>query len=69
MPSSDAFTQLPKQNISTMQMLNAIRVAAVNANNPGTITYDPFEVLVPSYISTMQMLDAIRRAIEGEVQT
>lgn len=69
MSSSDAFTQLPKASISTMQMLNAIRVAAVNANHPGTITYDPFEVLVPQHISTMQMLDAIRLAIEGEVQS
>jgi len=52
-----------------MQMLNAIRVAAVNANHPGTITYDPFKVLVPQYISTMQMLNAIRLALEGEVQS
>lgn len=52
-----------------MQMLNAVRVAAVNANHPGTITYDPFEVLVPQHISAMQMLNAIRLALEGEIQS
>jgi hypothetical protein len=52
-----------------MQMLNAVRVAAVNANHPGTITYDPFKVLVPQNISAMQMLNAIRLALEGEIQS
>lgn len=66
--SSEAFDTLPPTN-STMQMLNAVRVAAVNANHPGAITYDPFTVLVPSSISAMQMLNAIRLALEGELQS
>ena len=66
--SSEAFNTLPPTT-STMQMLNAVRVAAVNSNYPGTITYDPFDVLVPQHISAMQMLNAIRLAIEGEIQS
>jgi len=66
--SSDAFTTLPPTN-NLMQMLNAVRVAAVNANHPGAITYDPFTVLVPQQISTMQMLNAIRLALDGELQS
>jgi hypothetical protein len=66
--SSEAFDTLPPTS-NTMQMLNAVRVAAVNANHPGTITYDPFKVLVPQNISAMQMLNAIRLALEGEIQS
>lgn len=66
--SSAAFTTLPPTT-HLMQMLNALRVAAVNANYPGSITYDPFTTGVPAHISVMQMLEAIRLAIEGEVQT
>jgi len=66
--SSEAFTTFPPTD-NFMQMLNAVRVAAVNANHPGAITYDPFDVLVPQRISTMQMLNAIRLALEGELQS
>lgn len=66
--SSQAFTTLPPTD-NLMQMLNAIRVAAVNLNYPGSITYDPFSIIVPQSINTMQMLNAIRLALEGEVQS
>lgn len=66
--TSEAFTKLPPTG-DTRRMLNAIRVAAVNANYPGRITYDPFQVLVPAHISEMMLLESIRLAIEGEEQT
>ena len=57
----------PAPEVSTDQMLNAIRVAYVNASNPGAISYDPLAVPPPD-ISRAQLLNAIRLAIGGESQ-
>lgn len=57
----------PPPQVSADQMWNAIRVAFVNRNHAGAITYDPL-VVPPPRISAMQMLNAVRLAAGGELQ-
>lgn len=54
--------------VSDLTMWNAIRVAFVNLNHAGAITYDPLAVPHPP-VSMLTMLNAVRLAAGGELQT
>jgi len=49
-------------------LLNAIRVALVNKNHPGTITYDPLTVPPPP-VSPQTLMYACFKAAEGQIQS
>lgn len=55
--------------VNTMMLLNACRVAQVNRNYAGVITYDPLDTLTPSGVDMNRMLYAWYRATQGELQT
>ncbi len=54
--------------VSVQTLWNAIRVALVNKNHPGTITYDPLTVLPPP-VSVQTLIYACLKAAEGEIQS
>lgn len=59
---------VPPVGVYKMQMWNAIRVAFVNLNHPGLITYDPLTTPPPK-VNLMTMLNAVRLAAGGAIQS
>ena len=65
---SESQTLLTPPPVDTQHLLNAIRVALVNLNHPGTITYDPL-TKPPPPVSPQTLYYAIYRAALGDIQS
>lgn len=67
--TSPPFDQFPPSQASTDMLLNACRIATVNRNYAGTITYDPLNKYPPNGATTGTIIWAWYRATQGELQT
>jgi hypothetical protein len=68
MPGIAQTLPVPPKSVYKMQMWNAIRVAFVNRNHAGAITYDSLTTPPPK-VNLMTMLNAVRLAAGGQLQS
>jgi hypothetical protein len=54
--------------VSVQHLINAVRVALVNLNHPGTITYDPLTTPPPPVCNQVLIYNAYLAA-QGQIQS